>query len=195
MPRARTTKLTKIREAKKPERIASVRKARSTANNAGASLVSVDKPLTEMQKTYVKYRAAGETIPNAFFKAGYNTEDSYAYRMEKMPNIIAALKKEQDAYARMSELSKKDVMDMLKEAYDMAKLMAEPSSMVSAAREIGKMCGYYEPKKVEVSVSAALQKKESVARLTDAELFAAIEAGQMNLLSLESNYPDGSEQG
>jgi hypothetical protein len=95
----------------------------------------------------------------------------------------------------MSELSKKDVMDMLKEAYDMAKLMAEPSSMVSAAREIGKMCGYYEPKKVEVSVSAALQKKESVARLTDAELFAAIEAGQMNLLSLESNYPDGSEQG
>ena len=42
-------------------------------------------------------------------------------------------------------MTRKKVMDMLLESYDMAKLMAEPASMVSAAREIEKMCGYYAP--------------------------------------------------
>ena len=69
-------------------------------------------------------------------------------------------------------------MDMLLESYDMAKLSAEPASMVSAAREIGRLCGYYEPRKVQLDVT--VQGSIAMGRLnalSDAELLRLIESG------------------
>jgi uncharacterized protein YunC (DUF1805 family) len=60
----------------------------------------------------------------------------------------------------------------------MAKLMAEPATMVSAAREIGKMCGYYEPTKVDVAlnVTGALKLEQ----MSDADLYKMIETAIEN---------------
>lgn len=60
---------------------------------------------------------------------------------------------------------------MLKEAYDMARTAAEPASMVSAAKEIGKMLGFYEPETIRVQLTAnqsSLQAKFMV--MSDEEL-------------------------
>lgn len=171
---ARTKGQVKERERNKAARVSEVRElAVNTSTMAAAEQVDPDKPLTEKQQAFVRCLAEGDTPQNAYVRAGYSIADvSYAYRMVKMPNIKKALAIEQAAYAKASELSRKDVMDMLKEAYDMAKLMSEPASMVSAAREIGKMCGYYEPKKIEVNLKDGRNKVKS---MTDEELFKAIE--------------------
>lgn len=182
-----------IREAEKPLRVAQTRAAVNTSTMAAAASVPEDKPLTDKQKAFARYYAEGDSIPAAMARAGYNEQPSYGYRMVKMPNVKRLIGQYQDEYRRVSEISKRDVMDMLKESYDMAKLMNEPASMVSAAREIGKLCGYYEPKKVQVDVNMTGAVKFE--QLTDQELFAMIEkaareAEEAEMLALEDGTND-----
>ena len=151
-----------------------------TTTMAAAALVPVDKPLTTQQREFVKHWAAGDSIPNAMARAGYNDQPSYGYRMAKMPNILALYNEEKRLYEEASQMTRKRVMDMLVDAYDMAKLMSEPASMVSAAREVGKMCGYYT---VQTQVNVTVNGQVSIdrmSRLSDDELLKIIEQGAMN---------------
>ena len=145
---------------------------------AAAAAVDPDKPLTEQQKAFAIAWAKGDTIPNAMARAGYNEQPSYGYRMAKMPNVLRLYNAEKAKYEEAAQMTRKKVMDMLLESYEMAKLMAEPATMVSAAREVGKMCGYYEPKKVEVNIN--VQQSVAMGRLnalSDADLIKLIESG------------------
>lgn len=193
MPMARNSVQRAIREEEKPKRVAQVRKYVSTSTMEGAALVDPDKPLTEKQKLFAKYYAEGDSIPNAMQRAGYNEQPSYGYRLIRMPNVKREIAKYQAEFQKAAELSKKDVMDMLKEAYEMAKLMNEPSTMVSAAREIGKLCGYYEPTKVQVDVNNTTRVKFE--QLSDAELFAMIEKAARELDEAEAieYHPGGGD--
>lgn len=178
--------------------VPSLRTLTDTSIPGNAALVSPDKPLTDQQRAFVRLWASGESIAAAAAKAGYSDGATYAYRMVKMPNILRLYDEEKRLYEEASQMTRKKVMEMHMEAFDMAKLMAEPSSMVSAAREIGKMCGYYEPTRhtidVNVSGNVVMQRMN---RLTDAELLRLItqggDAGPMTELQLLEN--DGGDGG
>ena len=174
----RTTEAKPRRNAKGNEkRGAAVRVYSETSVMSTAAQVSPDKPLTSKQKEFVKFWASGETIPNAMAKAGYNDQPSYGYRMAKMPNILALYHEEQAKYAEASQMTRKKVIDMHLEAFEMARTIAEPSSMVSAAREIGKICGLYEPQKIEVS-STVKHEIHRFEGMSDEELLRIITEGQ-----------------
>jgi phage terminase small subunit len=173
MSQVRTPAAKRVREITKAHRVSDSRKGNNNSTMAGAAQVSPDKPLTEAQKIFAKRYAEGDAIGTAMKAAGYNEQVSYGYRLIKQPNIKREIAKYRAAYAEAAQLSRKDVMDMLKESYEMAKLMSEPATMVSAAREIGKMCGYYEPTKIQVDVNLRGQVKFE--QLSDQELFAMIE--------------------
>lgn len=145
---------------------------------AAAALVPVNKPLTDMQKAFVKFWAEGDSIPNAMVRAGYNEQPSYGYRMAKMPNILVEFDRIKAKWEDAAQMSRKKVMDMHLEAFDMAKMMAEPASMVSAAREIGRMCGYYEPvkQKIEVSVNGQIAVKR-LESMSDEDLLKLVTEG------------------
>lgn len=167
------------REVEKPARVATVRAANSTTTMAAAAAVSPDKPLTEKQKLYAVARARGESVPNAMAAAGYNEQVSYGYRLDKMPNVQRLIQKEQALYAEAAQIDRKKVIDMQLEAYELAKTMAEPATMVAAAREIGKICGLYEPKKVEVSVNGSIQHEmHRLDSMSDAELLEFLAQGR-----------------
>lgn len=166
------------REVEKPARVATVRAANSTTTMAAAAAVSPDKPLTEKQKLYALARARGESVPNAMAAAGYNEQVSYGYRMDKMPNVQRLIQQEQALYAEAAQIDRKKVIDMQLEAYEMAKTMAEPATMVAAAREIGKICGLYEPRKVEVSINGSVQHEiHRMESMSDAELLEFLSQG------------------
>lgn len=175
-PRTRTPKQTKA----KPEgRGTAVRKAVNTGTMEAAASVDPDKPPTEKQRLFAKLYARGDSIPNAMARAGYSTAQySLGYRMIKMPNVIRVIDEERRLFEEENQMTRRRVMEMLLESYDFAKLTAEPATMVSAAREIGKMCGYYEPRKVQVDVnvqgSIAMNRMNA---LSDADLVKIIEAG------------------
>lgn len=163
------------REEGKLERVAKLR-GKETTTMAAAAAVSPDKPLTEKQKAFALARARGESVPNAMAIAQYNEQPSYGYRLEKMPNVQALIRQEQALYAEAAQISRKDVIDMHMEAFEMAKLMSEPASMVSAAREIGKICGHYETK-INVVHSGNVQHEiHRFETMSDEELIAVLAA-------------------
>lgn len=194
------TKLQKIgRDRTRDERVLQTRTAINTSTMAAAAMVPVDKPLTEQQKKFATAWAQGDTIPNAMNIAGYNDQPSYGYRMAKMPNVLALYNKIKAQYEEAGKMTKKKVMDMLLESYEMAKLMAEPATMVSAAREVGKMCGYYEPKKVNVNVNVTNNTTmQQMTKFTDAELLEVIQNGtkmvEDELLALEHEDDDQNDK-
>ena len=161
---------------------------------AAATAISVDKPLTTRQKAFAKAWAAGENPPSAMHSAGYSVVDtSLAYRMMRMPNVIAAYKAEQVLYAEASQITRKKVVDMLLESYEVAKTMSEPSAMVAAAREVGKVCGHYEPQRVNINVSGTVAvETQRMNSMTDAELLELIAKGQNPITALEA--PDAGEE-
>lgn len=165
--------------------------AMETTTMAAAAMVSPDKPLTEKQKTYAIARARGESVPNAMAQAGYNEQVSYGYRLDKMPNVQALIRQEQALYAEASQMDRKKVIDMQLEAFEMARVIAEPSSMVAAAREIGKICGLYEPKKVEVNFNGRVQHEiHRFEAMSDAELLDVLAAGLPPPDSSPANPPE-----
>ena len=143
-----------------------------------AEVISPDKPLTEKQRLFVQFWAEGDSIQSSSRRAGYNDGAAIAYRMVKMPNILA-LKAELSAkYEEASSMTRQKVMDGLMEAVDMAKLMSEPATMVSGWKTIGQMCGYFAPvehrMKVDVTGNIVLDKLNG---LSDAELLKIITGG------------------
>ncbi len=147
-----------------------------TSTYEGAALVDPNKPLTLQQREFAKLWASGESIATAAVRAGYGQE-SIGYRMARMPNILRVYQQEKAAYEAASQMTRKKVMDMLLESFEMAKLMAEPASMVSAAREVGKMCGYYEPVKhtLDITVKGDVTLRQ-LNGMTDAELLKTLHA-------------------
>lgn len=194
-PAKPTIKRAKSSDAK---RGAAVRKSQNTGTMAAAASVSPDKPLTTQQKAFVKAWAEGDSIPNALARAGYSIKDhSLGYRMAKMPNILALYEQEKRLYEEASQMTRKRVMDGLLDAVDMARLMSEPATMVSGWREIGRMCGYFEPKKVQIDVNVSGSIiHERINSLSDAELLKIIQSPDVTPLlgapsgPSEANYGD-----
>lgn len=149
-----------------------------------AEVISPDKPLTDKQKLFVKYWAEGESITSASVRAGYNDGAGIAYRMVKYPNVLQLYHEIKAKYEEASQMTRTKVMDGLLEAAEMAKLMAEPSTMVQAWKTIGQMCGYFAPvehrMKVDVTGNIVVDRLNS---LSDAELLKVITSGAQNLLA------------
>ena len=143
----------------------------------GPASIDPDKPLTAQQAAFAVAWASGESVASAALRAGYSDE-AIGYRMIRMPNVRRAYDIEKAKYEEACQMTRKRVMDMLIESFDMAKLMAEPASMVSAAREIGKMCGYYEPVKhtVDVNVKGEVAVRQLNA-MSDSDLLKLITGG------------------
>jgi phage terminase small subunit len=153
-----------------------------TSNAASAALVDVNKPLTTMQVEFVKNWAAGESIANAGARAGYHDGGAYAYRMAKMPNILKRYNIEKAAFERANDMSRKKVMEGFQDGIAMAAMLGEPASVIAGWREIGRMCGYYEPVMVkhQVSVEGKVMV-ERMNRMTDEELFALIQKSSQDM--------------
>lgn len=133
------------------------------------------RPLTDKQRMFVRYWAQGETPRTAAIMAGYaETSSRMGWTLSHDPAILTLYREEKKLYEEAANLSRAKVMGMLKEAYDDAKLLSEPATMVAAARELGKMAGYYEPEKKIIAVVGG-KVAEQMLRMTDEELLKIIE--------------------
>lgn len=155
---------------------AETRKYRNTSSAAVAAEVDENKPLTDMQRAFVKLWASGETILSASIKAGYADGGTFAYRLARMPNILRLYRAEKLAYEQASQMTRARVIEGFLDGIEMAKMLGEPSSVIAGWREVGKMCGYYEPVTVRHEVSHEGKViTDRLNRLSDAELLKLIE--------------------
>lgn len=128
---------------------------------------------TELQMRFIEEWAAGNSVNAAAMRAGYKDGGAAAYVLCTRPEVLAIYTKKVRAREVAAQITNKKFMDMLMEAYDMAKLQAEPMTMVAAAREIGKACGYYAPveRKIHVEGNVVLDR---INRMSDQDLAAIL---------------------
>lgn len=157
--------------------------------------------LTKQQLAYVAARAKGMNCVQAAQAAGYSTPNIQGYQIEKKPGIQVALQKEWKRAEKVMDISKKQVLDGMMDAIGQAKLMADPTAQISGWREIAKMCGYYEPQRLQVEVSISAKRLFSqFETLSDEELLKIaeqeiIEADEFEVLPDDpSVFPSNVEQ-
>jgi hypothetical protein len=186
VPKAKTNTATNAaRDPEVQKRIRTGYKNLSNLTPTELQSLDPDTPLTEKAKLFVKFWAQGESISSASARAGYADGASYAHRIAHTPAAKLLYQEEKRLYEEAAQISRKDVMDMLIEAYEMAKMTAEPSTMVAAAREVGKMCGYYDTK-ITIQHLGAPGGPQDMSRRSDEELMEMIRKASLPLPAPES---------
>jgi hypothetical protein len=167
----------------RPKNIAEVRSRGMQTTKHTAEDIDPNKPVTAGQRAFVMYWAQGDTIINATIRAGYDTSPTYGYRMARQPNILALYKAEKAKYEESVQMTRKKVMEGFLDGIAMAKLEGNSASVIAGWREVGKMCGYYEPitRKVELTVNGTVML-ERMNRLSDAELLKMIQSDVVALI-------------
>lgn len=146
------------------------RKSRSEVSKKS----SPDAPLTDQQKLFVQYWAGGDSVGAAALRAGFSSP-SYGYQIRYSPKIVNLYETLKAEYRVAAQLSKEDVINGLKEAINDAKLMSEPATQIAGWREIGKLCGFYEAKKIDVNVNVqGAVMLDRMNKMSDSELLNII---------------------
>lgn len=111
-------------------------------------------PLTQKQRDFIHYMAEeryGQT--EAARLAGYKHAKNTGIALMQNPKITKAVAEGREKYRAAANMERKRVVEGFLEAVDIARTKADPMAMVGAWREIGRMCGFYEPTKTELKVS------------------------------------------
>lgn len=163
---------------------------KASSKNLGVGEGDPNGIITQQQRTFVEALARGESKASALALAGYSPatirDTKFVARLSAKPKVVKLLAEERAKYAEQSRITRQDVIDGLKDAISMAKLINEPTAMISGWREIGKLCGYYEPTthKVEVSVNGGLVL-EKMNAMSDEELLDLISRGMSESITQE----------
>lgn len=105
--------------------------------------------------------------------AGYseNNGDPVADRIEKNETVSQELARVRAETAENTKITKEMVVEMLREAADLARLQADPTGIVQAAREMGKMLGFYAPEVKKITRDMNKQDLQKLlSELTEDEL-------------------------
>src|SRR4051812_14640328 len=97
--------------------------------------------LTPQQAAFVDAKSKGLSNRDSAIMADYNPESvNKLTSSETVKDELARIRKE----ARENvDVTKEDIANMFLEAANMAKIIGDVTGLVSAARELGKMLGFY----------------------------------------------------
>lgn len=138
--------------------------------------------LTERQKAFcLAFVGPGKhCAARAARMAGYAMGSSHVTgcQLLRKPKIAATVRRLEAAAAVDMGYTRERVIGELVGAFDMAKLMQNPASMIAAMRQVALMCGFYNPvpEKVAVDLSGEVVMAK-LQRLPDSALLAMIAAG------------------
>lgn len=141
-------------------------------------------------RSFVEHMANGMSIANAGRAAGFPLIDrpeldqkpaaAYQELHRNTNGIREQLAEIRAETAADHKITRNTVIAGLKEAIDMSRTIGEPAIMVAAWREIGKMCGFYEPVKVKVDLtSGGVSLQTRLTTLTDADLLKLAAGGAL----------------
>ena len=141
-----------------------------------------DNALTAKQARFVAEYLVDGNGTRAAVAAGYGVAGARvaACRTLANDNVQKALQARQSADATRLSIQRNDVLQSLLKAYNMALEQGDPAAMVSAARECGRLMGYYAPERqqVEVMNESKTATQDRLERMSDAELMAMITASK-----------------
>lgn len=137
--------------------------------------------LTAKQLRFVAEYLIDGNGARAARSAGYSEKTARQIATENLskPYIQAAIAAKQQETAVKLELHKEHVLLAHMEAINLARAQGQPMGMISGAREIGKLMGFYSPELIEVSMNKnGASLKARYESMTDDELMAIIAVGE-----------------
>lgn len=100
------------------------------------------------------------------------------------PHIIQAREVAKKALQGHMAITKEDIVHGYKEAIDMAKILAEPMTMIVGWEKVAKILGYDQPQRVDINIHASVEVQKNVIRaLSDDELVRQL--GADNVIDAE----------
>ena len=135
------------------------------------SIVAKQKDIKLKQQTFADAIVTGATQADAARAAGYPPgKASQVMRQEEIQTLVNQARSE---LREISTIKKLDVLDIMIEAIDMARTLADPAQMINGAREVGRMMGFYEPETIKIEHSMANGVMATkFKQMTDEELYA-----------------------
>lgn len=107
--------------------------------------------LTESQEAFVEGVLDGKSRGQAALDAGYSSP-SASSTIAKSEAVQVALSERRAELSSATQITRAGVLNGILDAIEMARLMADPTAMLTGYRDISKMMGYNAPevKKVEI---------------------------------------------
>jgi hypothetical protein len=134
----------------------------------------------DKRKVFADAVLNGSTQSEAARIAGYHPQN--ATQVMRQEDVQCYIEEARNEISDLSTLKRLDVVNILLEAVDMARMMADPGQMINGADKLAKMMGYYAPETIKLEVegnqSALAAKFKS---LTDSELLE-IAAGRAKVI-------------
>jgi hypothetical protein len=119
------------------------------------------KKLNEKQRSFLLLLAQG-TPEREAAETIWNEDNAAKQLYKRSENLLAAMGDVKRGLAVALGISREDVLEGFQRAANMASIKEDPMAMIAAYRELGKMCGFYEPevKRVEHALLTAGQFDE-----------------------------------
>ena len=135
--------------------------------------------LSDRQARFVDEYLVDSNGTRAAVAAGYGRNGARvaAHRLTNSNTVRAAIAARQGVEAKRLQIDRHGVIQALLEASNLARDQRNPAAMVAAAREIGRMLGFYSATehRVVVEQSATRSERRRYESMTDAELQARID--------------------
>lgn len=140
-------------------------------NEAVVSQLPTD--LTQRMLEFAEYRGQGMSIQQAGKMVGL-TDRRTAYKYEKDPLVVQELDRIRKENLERLKLSRMDVQQIVMEAIEMGRMIADPMAIIRGAQELNKMCGFYAPEEKRITLNTNQKKLiEKYDHMTDEELALA----------------------
>lgn len=136
--------------------------------------------LTPRQLAFVDAYSIDGNAARAARAAGYaeGSAKVVACRLTKNNRIAAEIAKRRAVNAEKLEITKEQVLAQIVEAINMARAQQNPAAMISGCVQLAKLCGFYEPERVEMALNAdGGRMRATFAAMSDEELLAIVRGG------------------
>ena len=134
--------------------------------------------LTVRQGKFVEHYALSGNAAEAARLAGYSARSARVTGPQTLSNpaVKEALAARQQAFQAELGISKDGVISGLLSAIQMGREQQNPVAMIAGLVQVAKLCGFYEPERVSVTLSADGRRLSAkFAAMSDDELLAIIE--------------------
>ncbi|MHB1098688.1 MAG: hypothetical protein ACYCZR_03960 [Burkholderiales bacterium] len=137
--------------------------------------------LTEQQAAYVEGVLDGKPKRVATLEAGYSAPNQAA-DIEKSEAVRTAIREARAELSSAAQIKRVDMIEVLIQAIDMSRMMADPMGMIAGAREVGKMLGLYAPEEKKIDLTVNQQRlRTQFEGMSDQELLDVIEGTSTRL--------------
>lgn len=143
-----------------------------------ASLVITEETKDFSLEEYINLRITGFTPRQAALQAGYKSKRDYM-KWEDDPYVQEQITLHVKRTRKEAVYTRDKVMEIVEDAVEVARIIADPTAMIRGAQEFNKMQGYYAPEKKEVFVSVEhTQRLQQMEEMSEEELLIALDKEQ-----------------